>query len=158
MLRRGTLIAVLAASATAIAIAVGSDPAVPTRPPTGAAEPRGSDPKGPRLDMEIRTFMRRKLDASSQILEGLAVEDLALVRAGANTLVEMSTAEKWRVSTDALYRQHSADFREIAQQLSKAADEGNMDRAALKWVDATMSCLECHRYVRGMRIVDGAAR
>lgn len=38
--------------------------------------------------------------------------------------------------------------------LLEAAKEGNIDRAALRWMDTTMSCIECHRYVRNELVVD----
>lgn len=130
-----------------------SAPAQSKSPASEDPVEKSPTPAGRRVDVELRMFMRMKLDASSRILEGLAIEDLSLVREGARNLAEMSRAEKWRVSTDPLYRQHSADFQEIVAQLEKAAEEKNPDRAALKWMDATMSCLECHRYVRGMHLV-----
>ncbi|MFG0334625.1 MAG: hypothetical protein ACF8TS_14815 [Maioricimonas sp. JB049] len=102
----------------------------------------------------LREFMRRKLAASSKILEGLVIEDTRLIREGAQTLNEMSAAEKWRVSNDVMYRQFSAEFRRITQKLDEAAREGNLDQATLKWIDATMSCMECHRFVRGMLITN----
>lgn len=148
--------------AAAIGLACADDPpkAVGSQPRGAANAPATQATAPPRkpLDVELRAFMRRKLDATSLILEGLAVEDLDLVQQGAKTLEELSSAEKWRVSTDVLYRQHSAEFIEIARELGKAAEEGNMDRAALKWVDATMSCLECHRCVRTMSIVGTSGR
>jgi hypothetical protein len=100
----------------------------------------------------LREFMRVKLDASSKILEGLAIEDFSLIREGAETMNRMSTAEKWRVSNDALYRNFSSDFQRVTQELLKAAQDENLDRAALRWMDATMSCIECHRYARGIFI------
>jgi hypothetical protein len=112
---------------------------------------------GGRDDIPLRDFMRQKLDASNKILEGLVLEDPALIKEGAEVLNEMSTAEKWRVQNDALYREFSADFRRVTASLVEAADEGDNDQAALKWMDATMSCIECHRYVRGMRVVDADA-
>jgi hypothetical protein len=60
----------------------------------------------------------------------------------------MSGAEKVRVHTDPLYRQFSADFQQTTKELVGAANDKNLDRAALKWMDATMGCIECHRYVR----------
>jgi len=100
----------------------------------------------------LREFMRRKLAASNKILEGLVIEDTRLIREGAQTLNEMSSAEKWRVSNDVMYRQFSTEFRRITQKLDDAAKEGNLDQAALKWFDATLSCMECHRFVRGMLV------
>lgn len=107
-----------------------------------------------REDIPLREFMRQKLDASNQILEGLVLEDPALIKEGAEVLNRMSTAEKWRVQNDALYREFSSDFRRVTASLVEAAEEQDNDQAALKWMDATMSCIDCHRYVRGMRVVD----
>lgn len=103
-------------------------------------------------ETELRNFMRKKLAASNEILEGLTTDDLDLVESGARKLHELSSAERWRVSNDPIYRQFSGDFREITQQLIKASEEGNADRAAMKWMDATISCLDCHRFVRGMHV------
>jgi hypothetical protein len=112
-------------------------------------------PNDRQADIELSEFMRRKLEASSQILEGLCTEDAALIRQGTVLLQELGAAEKWRVSTDPMYRQFSGDFQEIIQQMSQAADEENYDRVALKWMDATMCCIDCHRFTRSMLIVDG---
>lgn len=110
-----------------------------------------------REDLAFRDYMRLKLEASNKVLEGLCVDDPALVKEGAVQLNEMSQSERWRVSKDTMYRQFSGEFQGITQQLKEAADEQNMDRAALKWMDATMSCIECHRFVRGIMIADEQA-
>lgn len=124
----------------------------------GPASPGGRTPAEkstapqPRRNVELRAFMRKKLEASAQVLEGLTTDDLELVKAGAVRLHEMSAAERWFVSADPVYRQFSGEFRTITQQLIEASEAGNADRAAMKWMDATMSCLDCHRFVRGMHI------
>ena len=109
-------------------------------------------PEKAASNIELSTFMRKKLDAANKIMEGLCVDDMGLVREGANSLNEISTAEKWRVSNDVMYRQFSADFRSLTNELVKAAESDNPDRVALKWMDTTLSCLDCHRFVRGMRV------
>ncbi|RLS55756.1 MAG: hypothetical protein DWH91_08410 [Planctomycetota bacterium] len=105
------------------------------------------------VDQTLRDFMRKKLDASNQILEGLALDDTDLIEKGAGTLAELSEAEQWRVSKDALYRQFSMEFTRNAEKLKEAAKDKNIDRAALRWMDATMSCIECHRFVRNELVV-----
>ncbi|MBX3440137.1 MAG: hypothetical protein KF861_21785 [Planctomycetaceae bacterium] len=114
---------------------------------------QAGDEKAPK-DKDLSHFMRVKLDASGKILEGLAVEDFSLIKEGAQQLHSMSTAEKWRVTNDALYRQFSGDFQRITQELVDASRNENLDAAALKWMAATMSCIECHRYARGIMIAD----
>lgn len=102
----------------------------------------------------LRKFMRAKLDAASQVLEGLTTEDFKLISAGAKQLREMSAAEEWRVSNDAMYRQHSAEFQRIAGQLEKSAEAKDLNGAALTWIEATMSCIECHKHVRIILIAE----
>jgi len=110
--------------------------------------------KAKSVDQELRAFMRKKLEASTKILEGLALEDVDLIQEGATTLAEMSEAEKWRVSKDVMYRQFSGEFARTARQLVDAAKDKNVDRAALRWMDTTMSCIECHRFVRNELVVE----
>ncbi|MBM4074171.1 MAG: hypothetical protein FJ267_00830 [Planctomycetes bacterium] len=105
-----------------------------------------------KRDLDQSTFMRRKLEASSQILEGLTTEDSALVIKGAKSLVEMSSAEKFQVQNNMMYRQFSNEFLRTAQGLVEAAEKDNFDASALKWIDTTMKCMECHKYVRGTRL------
>ena len=110
-----------------------------------------------KRDLEQSTFMRRKLEASGQILEGLTMEDADLIVKGAKILVELSSAEKFQVQHDVIYRQFSGEFQRTAKGLLEAAEKKNFDTAALKWMDTTMKCLECHKFVRGTRIA-GARR
>lgn len=99
----------------------------------------------------LETFMRKKLDASSLILEGLCQEDAELIKQGADQLSAMSKVEVWNVLTDPEYREHSREFRDNAARVTEAAAAGDFDKAALRWFDVTMSCLECHNHVRGER-------
>lgn len=104
--------------------------------------------------VEQAAFMRRKLEASNQILEGLVTEDAELVLKGAKVLVEMSSAEKWQVKHDVMYKQYSSEFQQAARKLVEAAEKENFDAATLKWIDTTMKCVECHKFVRGARLAD----
>lgn len=110
------------------------------------------DKKPATKDEELRTFMRKKLDACNQVLEGLVTEDGPMIAAGAKALNELSHAEKWRVSNDVIYRQFSEEFTRTTKKLQTAAEKENYDDVALKWIDTTLSCVECHKWVRGMRI------
>ena len=107
--------------------------------------------RAPEPDMSLSAFMRKKLDASSEILEGLAVEDAELISKGAKALLELSKAEKWQILTDSGYREYSSEFRSTVRKLNAAAEKGNFDNAALQWFDATKACIECHRHVRNER-------
>ena len=118
-----------------------------------ANEPEKPTVKAKAPNAELRTFMRKKLEASNQILEGLAMEDTDLIKQGATVLAEMSHAEKWRISNDVMYKQFSDEFHRNATKLVEAANDKNIDRAALRWMDTTLSCIECHRFVRNELVV-----
>ncbi len=117
-------------------------PAVPATTER-TVEPAKKDP--------LKMFMRKKLDASSKIMEGLCLEDAALIKEGADEMGAMSKVEIWNVLRDADYREHSREFRENAAKLSAAAEAGDFDKAALRWFDVTMSCIDCHDRVRSDR-------
>ncbi len=102
---------------------------------------------------DLKSFMRKKLDASSKILEGLTVEDADLIRKGAASLLEMSKAEQWNVLLDEDYREYNREFRSLVRRLDKAAESGNFDNALLQWLDATKACIDCHQHVRDQRPV-----
>jgi hypothetical protein len=102
----------------------------------------------------VSLFMRMKLDASQKILEGLAMDDFELIQEGAAKLEEMSAAEKWRVTNDAIYREHSNDFQKIARRLAKNAKAGKLEASALTWLEATMQCIECHKWTRANLIAN----
>ena len=96
----------------------------------------------------LKDFMRLKLDASSKILEGLAVDDSDLIGEGAKALLEMSKAEKFKVLSDPEYLELNREFRSAVHKLEEAAKKSNLDNATLQWFDTVKSCVECHKYVR----------
>jgi cytochrome c556 len=49
------------------------------------------------------------------------------------------------------YRTYSAQFKQIANRLTKAAKEKNLDGAALDYVQLTLNCVDCHKHVRDHR-------
>ena len=101
--------------------------------------------------VDLSSFMRKKLDASSMILEGLAVEDASLISKGSAMILEMSKVELWNVLTDSDYAEFNRDFRSTMRKLHQAADDKNFDNAMLQWIDAMKSCVECHKFVRDQR-------
>jgi hypothetical protein len=102
-----------------------------------------------RKSRATREFMRDKLENSQKILEGLALEDFDLISAKAKKLSAMSQAASWQVFDNPDYAQQSADFRKSVDSLSKAAERKNIDAATLAYMKVTMSCVDCHKLVRG---------
>jgi hypothetical protein len=101
----------------------------------------------------LQAFMRQKLELAKNVLEGLAVEDFALIAKNATRMRELSDDAQWRVSPNNDYLRRSAEFQDLADELSAKAKERNLDGATLAYVKLTMSCVKCHKLVREERLI-----
>ena len=97
--------------------------------------------------------MRAKLEASRTVLEGLVTENFDQVKAGAQKMSVMSKAAEWQVVKGPIYNQHSAEFQRASERLLKQAKEKNLEGATLSYMQLTMNCVTCHKYVRGAKLV-----
>lgn len=106
---------------------------------------------------KLSEFMRAKLVHSQKILEGLATEDYDMIAKNSQEMSLLSQAASWQVLQTPEYMQHSAEFRRSADELTRVAKEKNIDAAALAYVDVTLKCVNCHKYVRRVRMasIDG---
>ena len=96
-------------------------------------------------------FMRRKLEFSKNVLEGLSLEQYPMIEKNAKALKILSQAAEWEVpmipnATD--YVALTSEFQRNTDELVKAAKQGNIDGATLAYVKLTMNCVQCHKYVR----------
>ena len=99
-----------------------------------------------------KDFMRSKLDHSQKLLEGLTLEDYDDIAKHAQELSLLSLAASWQVLQTPEYAQQSLEFRRAADAVVSAAKKKNLDGAALAYVELTMKCINCHKYVRGTRM------
>ena len=130
------------AAVTAAILALASLPFVPALS-TGRA---GQQEKQNRSE-----FMRRKLEFSKNVLEGLALEQYPIIEKNAKALKILSQAAEWEVpmipnATD--YVALTSEFQRNTDELVKTAKQGNIDGATLAYVKLTMNCVQCHKYVR----------
>lgn len=107
---------------------------------TGRSDPPPVNQVGP--------FMRLKLEHSKNVLEGLALEDFDRIVKNAQAMSLLSEDSNWQVLQTPEYLQQSREFRRAADTLTEAARNKNLDGAALAYVDLTMKCVNCHKYVR----------
>ncbi len=127
---------------TTVVLALATVPFVPALSREGA----GQQEKQDRSE-----FMRRKLEFSKNVLEGLALEQYPLIEKNAKALKLLSQAAEWEVpmipnATD--YVALTTEFQRHADDLALAARQKNIDGATLAFVKLTMNCVQCHKYVR----------
>lgn len=102
---------------------------------------------------KVQAFMRRKLVAADQILEGLTVPDMALVRKGATSMIHMNKGAMWATFKSPSYAQDSADFVRTAERLIKLTKADDIEAASYTYAQLTVQCVSCHRRVRSQGIV-----
>ena len=100
----------------------------------------------------MRNFMRKKLDHSQRLLEAIALEDYTIITRESQKLSLLSKEAMWKVLETQDYVQHSKEFQRTADAILEAGRKKNLDGAALAYVDMTMKCVNCHKYVRGVRL------
>lgn len=107
------------------------------------------DPKSqPSAKADLDSFMQLKLEHAKGILAGLATEDFEQIAKESQALTALSLQSSWNTQTTVEYLNHSSDFRRALNVITKAAHEENVDRATLAYVNMTVQCIECHRYLR----------
>ena len=95
--------------------------------------------------------MRAKLEHSQKCLETLVTEDFNGIAKHAQELSLLSQAAEWQVLQTLEYQRHSREFRRTADALTKAGQDENLDGAVLAYMQLTMNCVNCHKYVRNTR-------
>ena len=116
------------------------------------SEPKAAEKPDGTVANDVHDFMRLKLEHSQKVLEGIALEDFAEIAKHSQAISLLSQEATWRVLQTPDYLQHSTEFRRAADAMTVAANKKNLDGAALAYVDLTMKCVNCHKYVRGVRV------
>jgi len=100
----------------------------------------------------VAVFMKAKLKHSQEVLKGLATEDFDLIAKNSQAMSLLCEDELWQVLQTPEYRERSAEFRRSVDAVTEAAKKKNLEGAALGYVDVTLKCVNCHKYVRKARM------
>jgi hypothetical protein len=101
---------------------------------------------------KVSDLMRQKLDRAQKVLEGIALNDFDKIEKNAEDLMLISKALEWQVLKTPRYELHSNQFRRAVEGLIEKARDKNLDGAALSYVEVTLTCVKCHKYVRESRM------
>lgn len=107
--------------------------------PLSAADPDSATRKA--------KLMERKLAASQDILASLAREDFTRMSAAADELLGLAK-QQWIDDESPQYRSQLKDFWIILEGVKESAAEKNLDGATLGYVQMTISCVRCHKFLR----------
>jgi hypothetical protein len=106
--------------------------------------------QGPAVDR----VMRRKLEISQKILEGVVTSRWSDLEARTRDLEDLTKDPAWRVLTAPEYATHSNAFRQSVRTLHDAAAKRDLDATPKAYIAVTLSCVECHRYLARNRIAE----
>lgn len=92
-------------------------------------------------------IMEKKLQFSQAILAGVVKEDYARISANADRLLELAKTQ-WVQDETPEYRSQLKDFWIVIEGLESSAEEKSGDGTTLAYVQMTLSCVKCHKYLR----------
>jgi len=108
---------------------------------------RGDDEKAKQQEPSV--FMKQKLSASQNILAGLTKADYDAIKKNAESMLVVGYLEKWVRADTPGYQMMMKDFTYANKTLIVAARDKNLDGATIAFVQLTLSCVNCHKIVRG---------
>jgi cytochrome c556 len=100
---------------------------------------------------KLSSFMKVKLEHSQKTLEGLSAGDFDLIIKHSQAISLLCEDELWMVIQTPEYRERSKEFQRSINGITAAARKKNLEAATLAYVDATLKCVSCHKYVRQER-------
>jgi len=98
-----------------------------------------------------REFMRKKLEYSKNVLEGLSLEDFGLIARNARAMKAMSEAAAWRdsmIPNPQDYIPYTMEFQRQVDELKEKANKKDLDGASLTYNQLILTCIKCHKYAR----------
>jgi hypothetical protein len=99
-----------------------------------------------------KRVMREKLAHANKILEAIMTSDYVALEHHSAELGRATQSPGWFVLRSPEYATHSAAFVRANDDLVDAAKRRDLDAAAQRYVALTLTCFDCHRYVKNSRI------
>ena len=104
-------------------------------------------------EIRDKNVMQFKLYYAQGVLEAITTENYSLLATNAQKLGAITREVSWKTRHTPEYDRLSADFRRQTDALAKAARDRNADTATVAYFQMTVSCVTCHKYLRGRDVV-----
>lgn len=101
----------------------------------------------------VGKIMRQKLELAQDILEGVTTEDYKKILESTAPLIALTHRADWKTIDRPEYLGFSMEFRRTIDQLADSARRQSNDGVAYAYVQMTMACVQCHRFVRDVKKV-----
>lgn len=97
-------------------------------------------------------LMREKLMHAEDLVGAVVLGNHARIEQSAAELVRLSEATTWSPLQTPQYLNHASQFRVAAETLADEARARDIDGVSLAYMEMTLSCVQCHKHVRGARL------
>jgi hypothetical protein len=104
--------------------------------------------QGPAVDR----VMHKKLEVSQKILEAMVTSRWSDLEMRSRDLEDLTNDPAWMVLLAPEYATHSSAFRKSVRALHDAAAKRDLDATPKAYVEVTLSCVDCHRYLARNRL------
>ena len=97
-------------------------------------------------------LMRVKLAHSQKILEAILTSDFALLENESAALAQATKLSAWSIFYSPEYNRQSGAFVRAVDDLRDAAMGMDLEGAASSYLSLTLTCFQCHRYMKNKRL------
>jgi len=114
----------------------------------GQEAPPSSDAARATGEQETSFWMEKKLDYTQAILRALASGDFPTIKENSELMRRLSKVEGFVRSRNREYRTQLNTFERICSQMTRQADQQNLEGVVLAFNQLTVSCVSCHQQLR----------
>ena len=106
----------------------------------------------PAQGPDLNRLMEKKLVHAQEILKAVVTSDWVALETHSRELERLTRDPAWMVLQYHEYRQRSDAFLRAVQTLHRAAAQRDLEASPRAYVDLTLQCVECHRYLARARL------
>ena len=99
----------------------------------------------------VESLMKAKAGYAHRLLDAVVLGELETARDQAFRLKAVAETADWNVMDTPEYVRESEAFIRATDRLLQSAGSKNPEAVALAYVEVTLSCVHCHRYVSAQR-------
>jgi hypothetical protein len=114
------------------------------KPPAAKATPEGEKHEGEPVSF----WMKKKLELSKNVLEGIASGDCDQIAQSARTMRGLSKIEAFMRARNPGYRGQLLTFEMSLDEIIRQANQDNLEGVTLGFNQLTVSCVQCHKHLR----------
>ena len=111
-----------------------------------------SGPPLPAQTPATGRVMKEKLAHAQGVLEALTTSNYSALQHHSAELSRATKLPGWDALRSPEYRRYSESFLRATEDLTKAANDRDLDGAVVHYLSMTMTCYQCHRYMKGARV------